>query len=268
MQVVADASGWYASGAAGAGGLTPLAPARILDTRSNVGATGPVAAGGTISFQVDGQGGIPASGVAAVVLNVTATQPQDAGYLTVYADGGSRPSTSSVNFSAGETVPNLVIAPVGSDGKVDIYNGSFGTVQVVADASGWYASGAAGAGGLTPLAPARILDTRSNVGATGPVAAGGTISFQVDGQGGIPASGVAAVVLNVTATQPQDAGYLTVYADGGSRPSTSSVNFSAGETVPNLVIAPVGSDGKVDIYNGSFGTVQVVADASGWVSTQ
>ena len=187
--------------------------------------------------------------------------------MTVYPDGGTRPSTSSVNFSAGETVPNLVIAPVGTDGKVDFYNGSFGTVQVLADASGWFASGTAGPGGLTPLTPTRILDSRFDVGGTGPVAAGGTISLQVDGVDGIPASGVAAVVLNVTATSPTSSGFLTVYPDGGTRPSTSSVNFSAGETVPNLVIAPVGTDGKVDFYNGSSGTVQVLADVSGWFAS-
>ena len=268
VQVLADVSGWFASGTAGAGGLTPLSPSRILDTRSDIGATGPVASGGTVSLQVDGAGGIPASGVAAVVLNVTVTQPVDAGYLTVYPDGGSRPTASNLNFSAGETVPNLVIAPVGADGKVDFFNGSSGTVQVLADVSGWFASGTAGAGGLTPLSPSRILDTRSDIGATGPVASGGTVSLQVDGAGGIPASGVAAVVLNVTVTQPVDAGYLTVYPDGGSRPTASNLNFSAGETVPNLVIAPVGADGKVDFFNGSSGTVQVLADVSGWFSTQ
>ena len=268
VQVLADVSGWFASGTPGAGGLTPLTPSRILDTRFNAGANGPVAAGGTISLQVDGAGGIPASGVAAVVLNVTATSPSAAGFLTVYPDGGTKPTTSNLNFSAGETVPNLVIAPVGADGKVDFYNGSSGTVQVLADVSGWFASGTPGAGGLTPLTPSRILDTRFNAGANGPVAAGGTISLQVDGAGGIPASGVAAVVLNVTATSPSAAGFLTVYPDGGTKPTTSNLNFSAGETVPNLVIAPVGADGKVDFYNGSSGTVQVLADVSGWFSAQ
>jgi hypothetical protein len=89
-------------------------------------------------LQVEGQGGIPASGVEAVVLNVTVTEPQTRGYLTVWGDGSPRPGTSALNFSAGETVPNLVVAAVGADGKVDIFNGSAGTVQVVADATGWY----------------------------------------------------------------------------------------------------------------------------------
>ena len=61
------------------GSLTSFTPTRILDSRFDVGGTGPVAAGGTISLQVDGVDGIPASGVAAVVLNVTATSPGAAG---------------------------------------------------------------------------------------------------------------------------------------------------------------------------------------------
>jgi hypothetical protein len=77
--------------------------------------------------------------VSAVVLNVTATGGAKGGYLTVYPDGTARPSTSNVNFPAGVTIPNLVIAPIGADGKIDIYNGSSGTVQVLGDISGWYA---------------------------------------------------------------------------------------------------------------------------------
>ena len=268
VQVLADVSGWFASGSAAAGGLTALTPARILDTRNGTGGiSGPVASDHSISLNVEGVGGVPASGVSAVVLNVTATAPSANGHLTVYPDGASVPSTSNLNFSAGETVPNLVIAPVGSDGKVDFYNGSGGTVQVLADVSGWFASGSAAAGGLTALTPARILDTRNGTGGiSGPVASDHSISLNVEGVGGVPASGVGAVVLNVTATAPSANGHLTVYPDGASVPSTSNLNFSAGETVPNLVIAPVGSDGKVDFYNGSGGTVQVLADVSGWFS--
>ncbi len=134
-----------------------LTPARILDTRSGNGASGPVKAGQTVKLQVEGRGGVPASGVAAVVLNVTVTQPTAAGYVTVWPDGATRPPTSALNFSPGETIPNLVIAPVGADGTVDLYNGANGTIQLVADVSGWFSTGTAVAGGLTPLTPARHL---------------------------------------------------------------------------------------------------------------
>ncbi len=244
-----------------------MTPDRILDTRVDNGASGPVPADGEVSLQVEGRGGVPASGVGAVVLNVTVTAPQTGGYLTVYPDGVTRPVTSNLNFSKGETIPNLVVAPVGSDGKVDFYNGSGGTAQIVGDVSGWFASGSAGAGGLTPLTPDRIMDTRVDNGASGPVPADGEVSLQVEGRGGVPASGVGAVVLNVTVTAPQTGGYLTVYPDGVTRPVTSNLNFSKGETIPNLVVAPVGSDGKVDFYNGSGGTAQIVGDVSGWFAS-
>ncbi len=265
-QLVADVSGWFASGSTAAGGLNPLTPARMLDTRNGTGGTtGPVKAGQTISLAVLGHGGVPASGVAAVVMNVTVTQPTAPSFVTVYPDGVTRPTASNLNFTAGETIPNLVIAPVGPDGKVDFYNAA-GNAQLVADVSGWFASGSTAAGGLNPLTPARVLDTRNGTGGTtGPVKAGQTISLAVLGHGGVPASGVAAVVLNVTVTQPTAPSFVTVYPDGVTRPTASNLNFTAGETIPNLVIAPVGPDGKVDFYNAA-GNAQLVADVAGWLS--
>ena len=123
------------------GGFTSLTPARLLDTRTGVGAPkAAVAAHGTLHLQVTGRGGVPAAGVSAVVVNVTVTGPASPGYVTVYADGTALPATSSLNFVAGQTVPNLVVAPVGADGKVDLYNNSGGTVQLIADVSGYYLS--------------------------------------------------------------------------------------------------------------------------------
>ena len=140
MQLIADVSGWFASGTPAAGGFGGRwRRLRVLDTRGGQGAVGPVVAGHRrCSLQVRGVAGVPASGVAAVVLNVTVTQPTAAGFVTVYPGGVARPTASSLNFVAGETVPNLVVAPVGADGRVDFFNGSGGTVQVIADVSGWF----------------------------------------------------------------------------------------------------------------------------------
>jgi hypothetical protein len=91
-----------------------------------------------VQLQVTGRGGVPASGVSAVALNVTVTEPTSPGWVNVYGDGTSRPLASNLNFVPGQTVPNMVIAPVGANGMVDLYNGSGGTIQLIADVSGYY----------------------------------------------------------------------------------------------------------------------------------
>ena len=117
----------------------PVTPARILDTRFGPGPTGKVGEGCVISVQVAGVGGLPASGVSAVVLNTTVTGPSAGSYLTLYPSGSSLPLASNLNFSGGQTVPNLVTVKVGSDGKINVYNNK-GTTHVVLDVAGWYDS--------------------------------------------------------------------------------------------------------------------------------
>jgi hypothetical protein len=74
-----------------------------------------------------------------VVLNVTATNPTASSYVTVYPDGTTRPVASNLNFTPGETIPNLVVVPVGADGEIDFYNNS-GSVDLVADVAGYFLS--------------------------------------------------------------------------------------------------------------------------------
>jgi outer membrane protein assembly factor BamB len=260
-------AGGYVS-LSGIGDASHPDPALVLDTRLGVGAPrATVAAGGTVRLQVSGRGGVPASGVAAVALNVSVMDPTAMGYLTVYPDGVTRPAVSNINFGTVQAAPGQVITPVGAGGKVDLYNGSAGTVQLVADVTGYYLSGTpTAAGAFGSLAPSRLLDTRSGVGAlkAASIAAGGTVHLQVTGRGGVPVSGVAGVALNVTVTAATRTGFVTVSASGSVRPVVSNLNFVAGQTVANLVIVRVGTGGRVDLYNGSGGTVQLIADVSGY----
>jgi hypothetical protein len=145
---------------------------------------------------------------------------------------------------------------VGAGGRVDLFN-SVGATHVVADVAGWYGSSAGGL--FTPVAPARLLDTRSGA----KVGPDGTVAVQVTGRAGVPASGVSAVVLNVTVTEPSTLGYLTAWPAGETRPLASNLNFNAGQTVPNLVVVKVGAGGMVNLFNKSGGT-HVVADVAGW----
>ncbi|MFJ9828833.1 hypothetical protein ACIRSU_31340 [Streptomyces sp. NPDC101160] len=248
------------------GSYKPLTPTRVMNTMAGVGVPkAKVGAGKTVTLQVTGQSGIPASGVAAVVMNVTAVAPTAAGYVSVFPAGTARPATSNLNFTAGKTIPNLVVVPVSADGKVSFYNHS-GSVDLLADVSGYYVTDGSGAT-YKPLGPVRVMNTIAGQGvAKGKVAGGKTVTLQVTGTSGIPASGVTAVVMNVTAVAPTAAGYVSVYPAGTARPATSNLNFTAGQTIPNLVVVPVSADGKVTFYNHS-GSVDLLADVAGYFTT-
>ncbi|HEX5114394.1 MAG TPA: hypothetical protein VFW65_04260, partial [Pseudonocardiaceae bacterium] len=268
VDVVADLEGYYADQPASATGsfLRTVRPQRLLDTRNANGVTGgrPIGAGGVAPVAVN-QAGAPAN-VAAVVLNVTVTAPTATSFLTVYPDGATRPTTSNLNFTTGQTISNLVTVPV-SDGVVDIFN-HVGTAHVIADVEGYYTAPVpidptSAATSFTPLPPTRILDTRTTTGGHDAViGAGGSATLQVAGTAGIPA-GATSVVLNVTGVSPTRTTFLTVYPDGTTRPGTSDLNVAAGQTVPNMVVVPIGSDGKIDFFNNA-GQINVVADVTGY----
>ena len=250
---------------AAGGSYVALTPVRVLDTRTGLGGYTKIFADSWADLQVGGRGGVPATGVGAVVVQVTATQASAPGFITVYSTFDAIPLASNLNFRAGDTTSNLVTVPVNADGRIDLYNGSTGSTHLIVDVQGYFRSGAATApGSFRALPPARVLDTRGNNGAAGPVGALATVGVQVAGRGGVPASGVAAVAVNVTATTPTRSGYVTVYPSGSTRPSASSVNFDTGQTVPNLVIVPVGSNGKINLFNGSTGRIQLIADVQGY----
>ena len=249
------------------GGFVATGPTRILDTRSGLGApNAAVAAHGSVTLTVAGTGGVPLSGVGAVVVNVTAADETGTGYVTVFPAGAARPATSSLNLTPPHSVANLVTVPLGAAGAITLYNGSAGTTDLIADVAGYYLAGApVDAGAFAPLTPSRILDTRIGKGATKAKVAGrATLSVTVTGVGGVPATGVGAVVMNLTVTTPTRSGYITAYRAGSALPTASNVNFAADTSVPNLVTVGVGTGGKVSLFNGSTGSVNLIADVAGY----
>ena len=215
--------------------------------------------GTRVGVRLQQAGGVPDSGVSAVVLNVTVTEPTAGGFLTAWPSGAGRPLASNLNYVAGQTVPNLVAVKVGAGGKVDLFNYA-GAAHVGVDVAGWYGEAGSPVGGLlTPVTPSPLLDTRAGA----KVGPDGTLGLQVTGRGGVPASGVSAVVLNVTATEPTATGFLTAWPAGPPRPLASNLNFSAGQTVPYLVMVKVGAGGVVNLFNFS-GSTHVIADVAGW----
>ncbi|TDU05431.1 pro-kumamolisin-like protein [Streptomyces sp. 846.5] len=259
-QVIADVQGYYTNDTSGQT-LSTTAPTRILDTRSATGiATTTKITNGTVSLKVDGANGIPST-AKAVVLNLTAVGTGSSGYLAAYPEGTAVPTVSNLDWTATNTViAGLAIVPVGADGNVSIKVA--GTSHVLADVFGYYTADTSGSS-FTSAGPARLLDTRSanGVSTTTPVTGGTYVPLQITGRSGIP-SGIKAVVLNVTVVGATTGGYLTAWADGAARPGSSNLNWTNGSPIPNQVIVPVGSDGKVDLY--VSGTTHVIADVFGY----
>ena len=246
----------------------PLPPSRIVDTRNGTGGRlGKLGPGETMQVQINGRGDVPASGVGAVVLNATATEPTAASYLTLFPSGFQRSPLSNLNYVPGQTVPNLVTVAV-SGGKVSVYNNA-GTVHVILDVVGFYSDSIGEAGSrFHAVTPTRLFDTRSGLGGVGnqPMMPGVSGPFKVTGKGGVPESGVTAVVLNVTVTQPTSSGFITVYPEDVPLPVASNLNFVAGLTVPNLVIVRVPASGVIDFYHFSnfAGRTHLLADVVGY----
>ncbi len=267
-----------------------IIPTRICDTRPGnpSGLSGAARTncegrapgpGGVLTIQVAGLAGIPA-GATEVALDVVAADPSASGYLSVYPAGTTRPGTSSLNFSAGATRANLVMVALptsgASTGEVSVYNYA-GTTNVVIDAEGYVATETtSGAGLYVPLTPSRICDTRPSnpSGLAGPAlsncegkapAAGGSLSVQVAGLGGVPGGATAAVV-SIGAIDPLTSGYLVAYPAGTSAPEASDLYYAPGSEVTNSAIVPLGTGGAIQILS-SGGAPNITVDLEGYITS-
>jgi hypothetical protein len=135
--VIIDIAGYYQNGSGKL--FHPLTPARVLDSRSgsHVGAyTTPWGPGVTRDIAVGGQGGVDAS-ADSVVLNVTVADTTASSFLTVYPKGSAKPTASSLNWTAGEVIPNAVTVKLGTSGDIDAFNPG-GNVDVIIDVAGYF----------------------------------------------------------------------------------------------------------------------------------
>jgi len=242
------------------GMVVTMTPSRLMDTRIGLGATGPLYSGQTVKIPVAGVGSIMAS-TSAVLVNITVTDATSSGFVTAYASGGAKPATSNANFTAGNTSANLALVPVGADGAIALTVSAV-SVSLVVDVQSYVAGGVeTDAGAVVPMAPARLWDTRQHR-SVGP---NELLNVQVTGIAGVP-SGATAVFLNVTVTEPQANGHLTVFPAGEARPATSNINFVTNLTVPNMALVKVGANGSISILNANPGTVHIVVDIQGYIT--
>lgn len=135
-----------------------ITPTRILDTRTDVGLTGPFVSGVAQKLQVTGPvptqppGGVAAvdtevvpSTATSVVFNVTVVSPATKGFLSIRpGDASGTPATSNINWDAGgANIANSVTVQLPTSGQIDIFvNGTVG--EVLIDVAGFYQTGGMG----------------------------------------------------------------------------------------------------------------------------
>jgi hypothetical protein len=276
---------------AAAGTYYPLAtPTRFLDTRYGTGLSGAFQANVSRTFQVastvaDTAGTIVPKGAIAVTGNLTVTDATSGWAFYLGPTATNSPTTSSINFVAGQTKANNVTVPLAADGTLSAtYISSAGqTADLVFDVTGYFYGGHAYTGFSTllvgevymPLAtPARVIDTRFTGSIPGPsakVVANQPICYTL----ALPAPDTADFATNAKAVT----GILTVTgATSGwavavgptlasvTSPAFSNINFVAGETKANGVTVALGTGHTlcIDYISTTPNTVDVVFDVTGY----
>ncbi|MCW2779115.1 MAG: N-acetylmuramoyl-L-alanine amidase family 2, partial [Frankiales bacterium] len=239
---------------AGQSTYTPVAPVRLLDTRTDGGRLG---AQQTRDLQVTGRAGVPTT-ASAVALSVTLVGVTATTDLKVYPTP-VEPGSSSLVVVAGVPASNLVVTAVGDGGQVRLKNAT-GSVQVVVDLAGYYAEGAGST--FVPAPPRRLLDTRTTRTPVGPAET--RVLTVAGGSTGAPADATA-VAVNLTAvdaTAPTTD--VRAYPTGpGGPPNASNANPGKGHGTATAAVVPVGQGGAISLYN-SAGRVSLIVDLQGW----
>ncbi|MFJ8685662.1 hypothetical protein [Micromonospora wenchangensis] len=243
--------------AAGKGGDFLATNGVLLDTRTGVGGTaGTRAAGSETKVTALGVGGIPANGVRALLVDVTAINPTANTFLTVYPDGSDRPDASTINASAGQVLSNsAIVVTVGANGKIVVYNHS-GNTHIKLDVQGYFTSstGTTG-GGLVSLPHTKLIDTRSGLGTTTGTIAGNS-SRTVTLTGSVVPAGASAAVIDVIVTGATALGWLSVAPENDAT-AANAIDYPSGTTSMGMIVK-LPANGKVVLTNKGSGAVHAV----------
>jgi hypothetical protein len=264
-RLLLDVQGYYTANTDGTapGGFVPMNGSRIVDTRSGTGA--PKAAlpsGKTVDVQVGGVAGVPKDASAVIINMIAANTGSTSGYFTPYATGSTRPP-NSFNYAGGGVATSMQAqVKLSSAGKLTVFNQD-STADLLLDVQGYFTAAGKGGAVFTPGA-GRAYDTRTSGNTV--MGKNETRSIQIAGKAGVPVmgSGINAVVLTLTSLKSTaGSGNATVWADGTTRPNTTSINFDETTIRTNTITVPLGANGKVSLSNVADAT-NYVLDVQGW----
>ena len=244
--VIVDAVGVLAPGG---DSLFSVSPFRLLDSR---GAT-KLVANTEVEISVAGVESIPAN-ASGVALNVTATEAEQDGFLRVYPCGQANSGTSSLNFRTNSALAGMVFSKVDTRGKV-CATSSVNTHLIVDAAGGFLKNNLV----IQGLKAARAFDSRDAAG----LKIDGPVSIPVVGKFGVPMTATGTLI-NLAVTASDGPGFATVYECGKPVPTTSNINFGAGQTIANMAVAIPNITGELCVST-SVAT-HVIVDVLGYVS--
>jgi hypothetical protein len=244
----------------------PLSPVRVLDTRvPQPAGAAKLASGVPMRVRIAGVAGVPADAIA-ITGNLTVTGSTTSGYVTLGPITGPTPATSTINVPKGDTRANGVVVPLDRAGKLEaVFVGGSGSAHLLLDVTGYFVAGDGGARYVSTT-PVRALDTR----ATTPLADSVPRAIELGGRTingvTIPDDAVA-VTGNLTVVGQTAKGYLALTPTAQSTPTTSTLNFPAGDVRANNATVPLGANGKVwVVYRGS-GSADALLDITGYFTT-
>ncbi|MCS6522585.1 hypothetical protein [Curtobacterium citreum] len=266
-RLLLDVQGYYTANTDGTapGGFVPMNGSRIVDTRNGTGAPkAALTSGKTVDLQVGGVAGVPKDASAVIVNMIAANTGSTSGYFTPYPTGSTRPP-NSFNYAGGGVATSMQAqVKLSSAGKLTVFNQD-STADLVLEVQGYFTAAGRGGAVFTPGA-GRAYDTRTSGNTV--MGKNETRSIQIAGKAGVPVmgSGINAVVLTLTALKSTAGnGNATVWADGTTRPSTTSINFDETTIRTNTITVPLGANGKVSLNNVADAT-NYVFDVQGWYS--
>ncbi|WP_410819611.1 hypothetical protein [Micromonospora sp. 050-3] len=279
--VVVPAGAVHADAAGKGGDYVPINQTVLLDTRSGIGGyTGPRDANTVATVSALGVGSVPANGVSALLVDVTAISPTVNTFVTVYPDQTTRPAASSLNASTGEVISNSVVVKVGANGKIALHNQA-GKVNLKLDVQGYFTTNTGGIGsGFVPMDHIVMTDTRFPY-CCGPgrpglpdepsvpprkLASGETLSVtlaqrRMNGELITIPSAAKAVLVDVAVIGATSGGWLTI---GSDSLSASGIDYRPGNTSMGMSVKLKGDGSRVVQLVNEGSAIDVVITVQGY----
>lgn len=208
-------------------------------------------------------------GASAVAYNVTATNQEAAGWLSVQPGDIQEVGTSALNWTVGDgAIANGLVSKLDTRGSLNIHNGSPNATDVVVDVVGYYlpvVEGQTVSGSLFHASqPSRIYDSRTAAdGGPAPLKPGldNALVLKV---ANLPA-GTTAIAYNLTVIDGQQNGWLSVLPGDATEVQASTLNWKAGtQSLANGQIVTVDQLDQIKVVNGIGAPVHIAIDFAGY----